>query len=409
MHGRQLHLFNLFGFEVKLHRSWVFMALLIVWSLSVGYFPQVAGPLSTSAYWLMGILGALGLFFSIIFHEMFHAIFARVFGIPVHGITLFIFGGVAELDGDPKRPRDEFVMAIAGPLASVALWIFFGIFARALGLFWGPNVTAVFMYLSEINLILAIFNMLPGYPLDGGRVLRSTLWAVSGNINRATLYAARTGVFVSFMLMALGALALISAGWAGGLWWIVIGLFLNAVARASLQSHFAKEFLTREPVTLFLSHNRPPLRPDQSVQSALDEVFFNNMVRLAPVVSNGHVIGVLSIEDVSSLPVNVRASTRVEQIALSPDPERLIPSNASAFLAHQRMTMSSIKVLFVVNHNDQRFEGCVQFHDLQEYLAMKLELEGITGGLGAKYRRLEGKPVEARGPEDLHRPSPSAR
>ena len=186
MFGRKITLFKMLGFAIRLDASWLIIAALIVWSLAVGVFPYQVPDLPIGTYWWMAIFGALGLFASVVIHEFFHAMVARRFGLDIKGITLFVFGGVAELEEEPPNPKAEFLVAIAGPLASVALgciFYAFGIIAQAS---WPIEVLAVVGYLSSINWLLAAFNMIPAFPLDGGRVLRAALWYRWGNLVRAT-------------------------------------------------------------------------------------------------------------------------------------------------------------------------------------------------------------------------------
>jgi len=174
MFGKGISLFKLFGFHVKMDFSWLILALLIVWSLAKGLFPHFYGGFSAATYWIMGIAGAIGLLFSIVFHELWHSLIARKFGLPMKGITLFIFGGVAEMSDQPPSPKAEFFMAIAGPLSSIFLGL--GLFLVSFlgsGLGMSKALKGVIEYLAWINLILAGFNLIPAFPLDGGRVLKS--------------------------------------------------------------------------------------------------------------------------------------------------------------------------------------------------------------------------------------------
>src|SRR6056297_2255486 len=174
MFGESFSLFRVLGFEVRANVSWLFLALLITWSLAEGFFPYAYPDLAAGTYWLMGLAGMLGLFASLLLHELSHSLVARAYGLPVGGITLFLFGGVAEMLSEPKTPGVEFRMAIAGPIASIVLGLAFSALAMlmvALGI--PEHVAGVASYLGFINFLLAIFNMVPGFPLDGGRVLRA--------------------------------------------------------------------------------------------------------------------------------------------------------------------------------------------------------------------------------------------
>ena len=181
MFGKRITLFKLFGFSVRIDISWLIIVILITWSLALGLFPHYYKDLSKTTYWLMGATGALGLFVSIIFHELCHSLVARRYGLPIKGITLFIFGGVAEMEEAPPSAKAEFMMAIAGPISSVLLGVvLYGILTLGKGSGWPDPVNGVIGYLAAINCILAGFNLLPAFPLDGGRMLRSALWGWKG-------------------------------------------------------------------------------------------------------------------------------------------------------------------------------------------------------------------------------------
>ncbi len=190
MFGKRITLFRLLGFEVRVDASWVVIALIVTWTLASGIFPHQYADLPVATYWWMGAAGMVGLFASIVFHELSHSLVARRHGIEIKGITLFIFGGVAEMEDEPPDPKSEFAMAIAGPIASYGLCAaLYGTTAIGIALDWPVPMVAVFRYVAYMNGILATFNLVPAFPLDGGRVLRSILWAWKSNIRWAT----RTG------------------------------------------------------------------------------------------------------------------------------------------------------------------------------------------------------------------------
>lgn len=236
MFDDRITLFTLFGFKVQVDASWIVIALLVTWSLATGYFPSSYEDLAPGSYWLMGIVGAAGLFASIIFHEFWHSAVARHFGLPMKGITLFIFGGIAEMSQEPDRPKTEFLMAVAGPVASVLLGFgFYGLqsVTQAGG---EPTVlSGVFGYLAFINWLLAGFNILPAFPLDGGRILRSVLWSIRDDLMGATRVVCRIGSGFGIALIGLGIITMLGGYMINGIWYIVIGLFLRGAAASSRQ------------------------------------------------------------------------------------------------------------------------------------------------------------------------------
>lgn len=233
MRGRGVKLLNLMGFEVRLHSSWLILGLLVIVSLAQGFFPMQFPGYPRADYWWMALGGVVGLFFSIVIHEFAHSVVARHYGIPMRGITLFIFGGVAEMGDEPPSAKSEFLMAIAGPLTS------FAIAACSFGIAAGINAggargfAAVFSYLAWINAILGIFNLVPAFPLDGGRVLRSALWAKKHDIVKATRIASWFGSAFGVLLILLGIWSIIRLNIVGGIWWILLGIFVRNASEMS--------------------------------------------------------------------------------------------------------------------------------------------------------------------------------
>lgn len=231
MFGRSLTLFTLFGFAIRVHASWLALAALILWSLGVGYFPAVAPMLPAESHWLMAVVGLVGLMACLVAHELAHSLVARWYGLPVGGVTLFVFGGIAELDVEPKTPRTEALMAAAGPVMSAVL----AILSYGAASMVGGAVAVVLAYLGVINSMLAAFNLIPAFPMDGGRILRAALWAWTGDVRWATRMAALSGMVLGLVVMAAGVWQMVQGGVAAGMWWMLIGAFIRiAAAQASI-------------------------------------------------------------------------------------------------------------------------------------------------------------------------------
>ena len=214
---RPIASFSLLGVSIRLDASWILLALLIAWSLAAGVFPDLYRGLPQSTYWGMAAASVVGIAASIILHELGHTLVARAFGLPIKSITLFVFGGVAEMEGEPKAPRAELFMALAGPLVSVALGFGFSLLANFLEGSAPTEYHAVLHYLGTLNFTLAAFNMAPAFPLDGGRVLRALIWLVTGDSLKATRIAARSGEVIAVLLMGLGAFSTLTMGLVHGL------------------------------------------------------------------------------------------------------------------------------------------------------------------------------------------------
>ena len=242
-----------FGIAIEVHWSWLLLASLIAASLATGWFPEIAPGHREAVYWLSGIACAVGLFLSITLHELSHAVVGRAFRMPIRKITLFLFGGVAHLDDEPPSPKSEILMALAGPAMSVVLaiglWsLLFLADARGADPLW----LAALSYLSSINIVVAVFNMLPGYPLDGGRVLRALIWMRKKDVVAATKVASGIGQFVGLLLLAVGIASALSGYGASGVWATMLGLLLVSFARSSYVQLVLKQSLQGKPAERFM-------------------------------------------------------------------------------------------------------------------------------------------------------------
>jgi len=242
--GKGFRLGSILGFEIRIDYSWFVIFFLVLWSLTAGFFPQTLPERSTGVYLVMGTAGTLLFFASLLAHELSHSVVARTKGIPVEGITLFIFGGMARTRLESEDPMDEILIAGIGPVASVVIGgLFLGLAQLGGALGWPASVNEVSRYLGFINFLLAAFNLLPGFPLDGGRLFRGLLWKVTGNPEKATRWATNGGIWLGYGLMALGFLQAFAGAALGGLWMVFIGWFLRGAAEASYGQHVLRRIL----------------------------------------------------------------------------------------------------------------------------------------------------------------------
>ena len=226
-----IQLFRVRGIPVRIDVGWLLIFGLVTWSLAAGYFPHVLPARSTVTYWLQGVVAALLLFGSVFLHELSHALAAVDQGVPVGGITLHVFGGVSQLDAEPPTPRAEMLIAVVGPLTSFAIGGLCLIADRTVA--GSPTFHALARYLAAINVMVGVFNLIPGFPLDGGRILRAALWWWTERLGYATRIASACGTAVAVLLIAVGALRALMGDIVGGLWLVLIGLFLQQAARSS--------------------------------------------------------------------------------------------------------------------------------------------------------------------------------
>lgn len=323
----------------------------------------------------MGLAGAVGLFLSIVFHELCHSLVARRYGLPMKGITLFIFGGVAEMTDEPPSPKAEFNMAIAGPVASVLVAVgsyllFFG--SRAIGL--PAAIYGVFQWLGLINLVLVVFNMVPGYPLDGGRVLRSALWAWKGNIRWATRIASRVGAGFGILLVGLGVLSFLTGNFIGGLWWFLIGLFLRTAALRSYEQLVMRQALEHEPIWRLMNDRPVYVEASTTVQQLVDDYFLRQHYSVLPVVENGNLVGCVGVSRVRELDRALWPLRTVRDIIEPCSLGNTVDPDMSAVQAMAMLSKPDASRLMVVR--DGKLLGIVALRDLLRFLSMKMELAG---------------------------------
>jgi Zn-dependent protease/predicted transcriptional regulator len=374
MFGRRLELFRLFGFKVRVDVSWLVIAFLVSWSLASGVFPTLHPDWSTAMHWAMGIGGALGLFASIIVHEFAHSLVARRFGIPMEGITLFIFGGVAEMREEPPSPKAEFWMAVAGPAASLA--VAGACFAAALagGALGAPeSVSTVVGYLATINVILAVFNMMPAFPLDGGRVLRSVLWGWKENIRWATRVSSQIGIAFGALLIVLGLFSLLNGQLVGGLWWILIGLFVRQGAQGSYRQLLMRREFEGEPVRRFMSRDPITVETDTSIEELVENHVYRHHHKLYPVVENGRLVGCVTTREIKEIPRDEWRQRTVGSAARPCSGDNTVSADDDAMKALSIMKRSTASRLMVVDGD--RLIGVLGLKDLLDFFSLKMELE----------------------------------
>ncbi len=304
-----------FGFPIRIDYSWFPVAALVIWTFSAREFPRTLPSYDSATYLVMGVAAALLFFLSVLLHELGHAVIGRVRGVTVESITLFIFGGIAQAREEPRRPLDEFLLTAAGPLTSLLLA---GVFqmarlaAESLGA--SPPVVTVFGFLAFLNLVLAIFNMIPGFPLDGGRIFRSIVWAATGDLIRATRWATWGGRLFGGGLIALGLYTLSQGQLVPGLWSAFIGWFLVNAASSSLRHFELRQLLRDIPVSRVMTSDPRKIDSSLSIDRAIAEYFMRGRQEAYPVELDGILIGIVDLSKVAEVPLALRAETRVSDV-----------------------------------------------------------------------------------------------
>ena len=374
MFGKKIHLFTIFGFDVGIDITWLFLAVLVTWSLAAGLFPVWFQDFTTATYWWMGVAGALGLFLSIVFHEFWHSIVARYYGLPMRGITLFIFGGVAEMEDEPQNAKTELLMAVAGPLSSVVLGcifllVYWGVSAAA----WSEPVGGVLLYLGWLNIVLAVFNMLPAFPLDGGRVLRSILWFAKGNLRWATRIAAGIGSGFGVLLIVLGLLSFITGGFITGVWYFLIGMFIRGAANMSYRQVLVRNALGGETVARFMQQNPVTVPPSVSIRELVDDYFYKYHYKMFPVADDGTLTGCITTSEVKNIPREQWDTLRVQDVLVPCSTETTISPDTDAMKALSVMNRTGRSRLMVVEGD--HLIGVITLKDMLKFLNLKIDLE----------------------------------
>ena len=320
---------RLFGIPITIHYSWLLIYALVVWSLATDYLPLHHPGIAGGANWAWAIAAALLFFASVLAHELAHSLVARARGIPVGGITLFALGGVSELKQDATRPRVELLVALVGPLSSLLLAGLLWVMWRWL-LPWNMPAAAVAFYLAYGNAALGVFNLIPGFPLDGGRALRAIAWALSGDLGWATRLAIRTGRAAAGLLVAFGVWQTFAGAEVNGLWLILIGWFLWSASEGEGARTTTQSALRGTTVETFVNRNIVVLDADVSVTEAVEQIAAAPAQPLYPVMAEGTLLGALTPHDIAHFPVDRWRATSVNWLARRGEPLPTLPLQTDA-------------------------------------------------------------------------------
>jgi Zn-dependent protease/CBS domain-containing protein len=359
------------GIPIGVHYTWAIAVVMITWSLAAGYFPSSYSGWSRLAYWIVGSAAALLLFVSVLFHELCHSFVAQARGLAVNSITLFIFGGVSNIAHESENPQDEFLIAVVGPLSSLVLAGACWLALQAI-----PNDTsplgALTSYLATVNLMLAVFNILPGFPLDGGRVLRAILWGATGNMARGTTIATTVGQALAFLFIAYGFWQIFEGELLSGIWIGFIGWFLNSAAEATRRQVRVQERFRGVSVATVMTPDPPVVSPALPVRELVDEYILRRGLRALPVAQDGRIVGLVSLADVKRLPEPEWSRNSTGAIMTRP-PLRTIGPDVPVTRALERLAEDDVNQLLVIDR-DGTLLGILTRGDVMRFLRMRGEL-----------------------------------
>jgi Zn-dependent protease/predicted transcriptional regulator len=364
-----LKIATIMGIPIRVHFSWLIIFGLITWSLSTFYFPKAAPKLPGLSYWISGITAALLLFVSVALHELSHSFIAMRYGQSIVSITLFIFGGVAQMKGEPDHPMAEFKMAIAGPLSSFLLS---GIFFVFYNMVTGQVEKALFQYLSYINLVVAVFNLIPGFPMDGGRVVRAYLWKKTNDFYYATRKASNYGQKIALFFITFGLFS-IFVGFPGGLWLMLIGWFLHTASQTSYQQASLQETLSRVKVKDMMVRDIVFIPQDTTVDAAVNEYFLKYGYGGFPVVDDGKFLGFLTLKDIRNVRKERWKETRVSEIFTPHDKRWELSQNESAIKSLELMISEDTGRLPVTEEG--KLIGLITRNGIARYVKIMSEIK----------------------------------
>jgi Zn-dependent protease len=362
-------LFRVAGIRISLDISWFIIFALVLLALSVGYFPRNFPGQEPQTYWIAGFIATLLFFASVLFHELSHSLVAIRSGLEIPEITLFIFGGVSRLSQEPKDPVTELKIALVGPISSFVLAAFFWLLKTVFRGLEPTLLVAVLGYLAWINLALGVFNLIPGFPLDGGRVFRALWWWKTGSLTRATKIASDIGKGFAVALMILGGLQIFAGALLSGLWLVFIGMFLRGMSVQGYEEVVIRKALEGVRVDEIMVKDVVSAPPDLTVAALVHDYILKYAFRGFPVVENGRVLGVVSIAAVQEVPPEEQTSTPVQRIMTPLSDAMLISAKASLADALLKMSREGEERLLVASQG--RLQGMVTKTGLLRFVQIK--------------------------------------
>lgn len=361
------------GIEIRIHWSWLLIAGLLSWTLAGSVFDQPSTGWSPAQRWAAAWSTTVLFFGSVLVHELAHAFVAQSYGMRVPSITLFVFGGVSNLAGEMRTAGQEFRIAIAGPLTS---WVLGGLF----GALWlatrHVGVSTVFGYLAVVNATLGVFNLLPGFPLDGGRVFRAIAWSRSHDQLGATRLASRVGSGLAWLLIGGGVIAVFAYGLLGGLWYVLIGLFLKSASEGAYRALVVDRALERFTVAQVMRAAPEPVSGTDTIRQLIDERILRTGDRAIPVVEDGRVVGLITTTDVARVPREHWFTARVAE-AMVPT-ERIATARPAALLTEALHLMQERDVNQLPVVDDGRLIGMLTRGDVLRQLEVRMRFEDPT-------------------------------
>lgn len=366
---------TILGIPIEIDYTWFVIFVLITLSLATDYFPIQFPHMSKPLYWLAGALAAILLYFSVLVHELSHCLVARRNSLEIKKITFFIFGGIAQMTSEPESPAVEFKMAVAGPLASIVLsLIFYGASELMLRMDGIVLLYSIFYYLYVINIALAVFNLMPAFPLDGGRVFRAILWKYMNNLNKATKIASMVGQAFGFLLIFSGLyLIMKTSNLMNGLWFIFLGWFLNNAAQSSFQQLILRRALTGEKVSDIMTTDVTTVPYNLTVDEFVNSFLLKHKYIAYPVMDGDTILGIITLHQAKHVPLEKRTAMKLADVMTPVNKDLIIESSAELSEALVRMGEHDLGRLLVTDNG--KLAGILSRSDILKTMQIKTELE----------------------------------
>jgi Zn-dependent protease/CBS domain-containing protein len=370
MNRSSISLGRVFGIPIGLDYSWFLIFALLTWSLATSYYPAEFRNWPTAEYWTLGAVTAIMLFVSVLLHELGHSTVALRYKIPVNSITLYIFGGVSQVSIEPTSPSSAFWITIAGPAVSFALAALFWLLAPAFAAV--TPLLALTRYLAYINVALGVFNLIPGFPLDGGGVLRAIVWGITHDAKRATLIVANVGRFIAYLIIAVGVWQIVSGNLINGLWIAFIGWFMENAAAAQVQQQKVQSLLAGHKVSEAMRRNYAAVRPDTSLEEIVHDHILANARRSLVVEDMGKVVGLLTVHHIKEIPPATWPAVTASQAMIPTAQMKRVQPDAELWSALQEMDRDGVNQLPVMV--DSQIQGMLGRDDVISFLRISREL-----------------------------------